>query len=171
MTLSTHAGTAWTCATPQPPRGARRHQREESPYFHPCSSKEAPERGITAFPSVQPPAAVQTASICLYQIQSGPISPLHLIPCALVPPACSSSVALYGFCAGDPKRAARCEGHVLSQTPAFFPLQALQHPINFSSRRLVLALRLNSPDLNFYPLHLVIPLSCNFVPPHHSLIR
>lgn len=47
--------------------------------------------------------------------------------------------------------------HELAEAPIFFPFQALQHPINFSSRRLALVLRLNSSDLNFYPLDLVIP--------------
>lgn len=49
--------------------------------------------------------------------------------------------------------------HKLTEAPSFFPVQALQHPINFSSRRLLLVLRLNSSDLNFYPLDFVIPLS------------
>lgn len=126
-------------------------------------SKEAPGRGITAFSSIQPPAAVQITSMCLYQISSAPISPLHLMPCAMVPPAYSPLCGSVWIDVQAIQREQRVvKGmcyHKLTEEPSFSPVQALQHPINFSSRRLLLVLRLNSSDLNFYPLDFVIPLS------------
>lgn len=124
---------------------ARRHQREESLHFHPhsylqqckqqvcaCTRSNLPQYPLCTWPPVPwLSCLLATLWLCMYYVQV-----IQREQCV---------VKVMGW-------------HKLAEAPTFFPLQALQHPINFSSR-LVLVLRLNSPDLNFYPLDLVIPLS------------
>lgn len=153
-------------------------------------SKEAPKRGMTVFSSMQQQGGtrernhwifIHTATCSSANNKYMPVPdlicpdiPSAPDPRALVPPACSPLCDSMDYVQVIQREQHVVKGmcyHKQTEAPTFFPLQAPQHPINFSSKRLVLVLRLNSPDLNFYPLDLVIPLSCNFIPPYHSLIR
>lgn len=154
-------------------------------------SKEAPKRGMTVFSSTQQQGGTRERNHCIF-IHTATCSrvnnkyrPVPDLICPSIPsipdPPClglSSLLTTLWLCMDYVQVIQReqcvVKGmcyHKLTEAPTFFPLQALQRPINFGSGRLVLVLRLNSPDVNFYPLDLVILLSCNFIPPHPSLIR